>query len=41
MTFSHIVTTGDFNYPDINCELWNAIEELSLSFIEFVMVTWK
>jgi hypothetical protein len=36
MTFSHIVTTGDFNYPDIDWELWNAKEESSLSFIECV-----
>ena len=36
MTFSHIVTTGEFNYPDIDWELWNAKEESSLSFIECV-----
>jgi hypothetical protein len=36
MNFSHIVTTGDFNYPDIDWELWNAKEESSLSFIECV-----
>jgi hypothetical protein len=36
MTFSHIVTTGEFNYPDIDWELWDAKEESSLSFIECV-----
>ena len=36
MNFSHIVTTGDFNYPDIDWELWNAKEESSLSFMECV-----
>jgi exonuclease III len=36
MNFSHIVTIGDFNYPDIDWELWNAKDESSLSFIECV-----
>jgi hypothetical protein len=36
MNFTHIVTTGDCNYPDIDWELWNAKEESSLSFMECV-----
>ncbi|CAC5395016.1 unnamed protein product [Mytilus coruscus] len=35
-SYSHVLLTGDFNFPDINWETWSAKDSFSTNFLECV-----
>lgn len=35
-SYTHILLTGDYNFPDINWDSWTAKEKLSSNFLESI-----
>ncbi|CAG2209849.1 unnamed protein product [Mytilus edulis] len=35
-SYSHVLLTGDFNFPDINWETWSAKDNISTNFLECI-----